>query len=776
MGVSVAIFGFVDAALLEPLPYAQPNRLMAVSERNYEVPWANVSYYDYRDWTQQNKSFSSLDVYGESGFLLRTATGTVPVDTGRVSAGFFQTLGVRPMLGRVFLPGEDRPGEAKVAVLSFGTWLKQFGGRRDVVGQTVDLNGDVYTIVGVLPRSFVFAPEGSAELWVPIQELNGCETRRGCHSLNGLGRLRDGVTMQQALADLQGIQARLALEYPDSDRGREAVAKPLSKLIVGDVRPILLTLLGGAGLLLLIACVNVASLLLVRAESRKREVAVRGALGAAPARLVRQFITEGLLLAAAGCAGGVLVAAGLMRLLTGLIPKAMAEGLPFLKLVGVNAHTALFAGGIALLAAAVLALTPILRLTFQDSREGLADGDRGAAGRTWRRFGANLVVVELAVAVVLLAGAGLLGRSFYKLLHVELGFDPSRLATVQVMVPESMDGNLAGEVALYREIERRVSALPGVQSVGMVANNLPVQCNCNTDGIRAVDRPYNGEHAEVNERDVSANYMATLKARLVRGRMLTADDDQAKPRVVLINEELARKFFPGEDPIGQKIGDWQLTPNSIREVVGVIADVRDGALDDPLWPSEYLPLNQNPSMYFAVVVRTAQDAGALLPTLVKTIHSINPNLGTTDENTMDGRIAETQTALMHRFSSWLVGGFATMALVLGVVGLYGVIAYSVSQRTREIGVRIALGAQRGTVYRMVLGQAGWLTASGLVIGLAGSVGTSMLMRKMLFGVTEWDAATLTAVAAVLGTAAMAASFVPARRAASVDPVQALRSE
>jgi predicted permease len=775
MGVSVAIFGFVDAALLEPLPYAQPNRLVAVTEKAATIPWADISYDDYKDWKRMNKSFSSLDVYTGTGYLLRTAGGVAPVTATRVSDGFFTTLGVKPMLGRNFLPGEDRPGQAKITMLSYGTWLKRFGGRRDVVGQTADLSGEAYTIVGVLPRSFDFALQGSSELWTPLLTPDGCELRRSCHDFVAVARLRDGVTLQQALGDMQGIAAQLALEYPGSNKGQEATMMPLTEKIVGNVRPILLTLLAAAGLLLVIACVNVASLLLVRSESRKREVAVRGALGAAPARLVRQFVTEGLLLAAAGCAGGVLVAACLMRLLTNLIPKGMARELPFLDGVGMNAHTAMFAGGIALLGAAVLALTPILRLSFQEIREGLADGDRGAAGRMWRRFGANLVVVELAVAVVLLAGAGLLGKSFYRLLHVELGFDSNHLASVLVMAPDNVYGKDEQKLALYREIERRVGALPGVETVGLTSLE-PVACNCNTDWIRIVGKPYNGEHNEVDERDISPAYLPTLKARLVRGRLFTEDEDATKPQVIVINEALAKKYFPGEDPIGQKIGNGSLDPKSLREIVGVVADVREGALDDPQWPAEYQELYYSPDSYVTVVVRTAQDPGGFLPTLVSTLHGIDANLGVMDETTMRGRIEKTQTALLHRFSSWLVGGFAAMALVLGVVGLYGVIAYSVSQRTREIGVRMALGAQRSSVYKMVLTQAGWLTVVGLGAGLVCSVGASLLMRKLLFGVAAWDAPILAGAAVVLGAAAMAASYIPARRAAGVNPTEALRAE
>ena len=775
MGVSVAIFGFVDAALLEPLPFANPTRVMSVDERSANFPHSNLSRDDYEDWKRLNRSFSSLEVYGGTGYLLRMGATTEPVPAARVSDGFFRTLGVKPMLGRDFLLGEDRPGKQKIAMLTYGTWVKRFGARRDVVGQSVSLSGDSYTIVGVLPREFAFGPRGNAEFWTPLLDKNGCEQRRSCHNLDGIGRLRDGVTMQAAQADLEAIATQLARQYPGSNQGQGASVIPLSELIVGNVRPILLTLLSGAGLLLLIACVNVASLLLVRSESRRREIAVRGALGATRVRLARQFVTEGLLLATGGCLAGLCVGAWVMTLMSRMIPQNVTAFVPFLRLVGLNRHTGLFAVGIAVLAAFLLAATPVLRLSFQDIRDGLTDGDRAAAGRLWRRMGANLVVVELAIAMVLLVGAGLLGQSFYRLLHVENGFDTTHLATVQVMAPDKIYAKDAQRVALYGEIERRFSSLPGVQSVGLTSD-LPEQCNCDTDWIRIVGKPFHGEHNEVNERSVSADYLTTLKVRLVRGRLFRDDEDASKPNVILINQMLARKYFPGEDPIGKKVGNGDLAPKSIREIIGVVADLREGTLDSDIWPAEYEDINQDPQNNFAVAVRTAQDEKAALPMMVSTLRQIDPNLGVYGEITMTDQIEASQTALLHRFSTWLVGGFAAMALVLGVVGLYGVIAYSVSRRTREIGVRMALGAQRSAVYKLVMRQAGWLTVAGIGIGLVCSVGASMLMRKILFGVQAWDVPTLAGVAVVLGSASLAASFLPAHRAASVNPTDALRAE
>jgi macrolide transport system ATP-binding/permease protein len=775
MGVSVAIFGFVDAALLQPLPYPSPERLMSVNESNVESPRWPLSYLDYLDWQRFNKSFKSLDIYAGTGYLLHTPSGAVPVQGERVSGGFFQTLGVNPILGRDFYPGENRPGGPNVVILSYGAWLHRFGARQDAVGQTLDLDNQAYTVIGVLPRTFSFARAGDTEFWVPINSLSPHEQMRTFYNFWGIGRLRDGVTAQAALAELQGVAKQLQLQYHTPDRYEGASVVPLSEVIVGDVRPILLTLLGGAGLLLLIACVNVASLVLVRSESRRREIAVRGALGASPTRLVRQFVTEGLLLALTGSLIGLFVAAALMQLLARLVPKDMAPSLPFLESVGLGAHTGAFAAVIALMVAILLAATPTLRFSFNKVREGLAEGDRAVASRVWRRLGANLVVVELAVAAVLLAGAGLLGQSLYRLLHVPLGFDPEHLATVQVKLPETASKTDEQTVAFYREIVRRASILPGVESSG-ITSMIPVQCNCPVDWITFPGRPFHGEHNTVDERHVSADYLPTLKAGLVRGKLFPDAADASTLGVAIINQSLARKYFPGEDPIGQRIADYEGGRFSLHQIIGIVSDLREGPLDVDVWPAEYFPINQTRDHDFILVVRTRQDAAALLPVLVSTLHQIDLNLGISDEETMSEQIEGTQAALLHRFSAWLVSGFAAVALILGVVGLYGVISYSVSQRTREIGVRIALGAQRSSVYSLIVREAGRLTGTGLAIGLACSVGASLLIRKLLFGVQAWDAATLCGVALLLALASMAASLLPALRAASVNPTDALRAE
>jgi macrolide transport system ATP-binding/permease protein len=772
-GASSAIFGFVDAALIRPLPYAQPDRLVDVDESEPAFPRDNLSYDDYQDWKRLNTTLQSLDVYTGMDYLLRMGSVSEPVPAARVSDGFFRTLGVQPILGRNFRPGEDKPGHPKIAILSYGTWRMRFGSRREAIGETASLSGDAYTIVGVLPEDFSFAPRSNAEFWVPLLDKSGCEQRRGCHNFYGVGRLKEGVPVEKAWADLTRIAAQLAIQYPRSNNGQSASVQPLAALIVGKVRPILLMLLTGAGLLLLIACVNVSSLLLVRAESRRREMAVRGALGATPARLVRQFITESLLLTALGGGLGVLVAAETMSLLKRLIPRVMNEGAPFLRIVGLSTHTLVFACGVALVAAVSLAVTPLLWLARQDIHDALSEGGRTAAGRLWRRLGANLVVVELIVAMVLLSGAGLLAKSFYRLLHVNMGFDSGHVATVNAMLPSNAKPEQM--VALYHEIKSKVSSLPGVQSVGLTTN-LPLQCNCNTTWIRIPGKGFHGEHNEVLERNVDPEYLSTLGATLIRGRGFSEQDDANHPQATIINESLSRRYFPGEDPIGKMIGDPGLDPGAMRQVVGVIADIREGALDDEAWPAEYFSIYRSPDNFFSLAVRTAGDEQALLPEMVKTLRGINPNLGVYGEITMADQIGGSPTAAIHEFAAWLVSGFAGLALILGVIGLYGVVAYSVSQRTREIGVRMALGAQPSAVHKLILKEAGLLAAIGIVGGLACSLGAAALMKSLLFGVRAWDVSTLAGVAGLLGAFALLASFIPAQRAARVNPVDALRAE
>ncbi len=768
---SVAIFAFVDAALIKPLPYWNPTRLVVLFESIPLGPRYHLSYPDYVDWKRENKVFSALNVYAPYGFMQKTPQGLMQADGARVSDGFFRTLGVTPVLGRDFYYGEDGPNAARTVLLSYAAWQKRFGGKADALGQSVILDGDSYTIIGVLPRDFSFAPAEPADFWAIQKVEMGC---RGCHALFGIARLKDGVSFATALADIKSIAQQLEKQYPDSNRDQAAFMLPLTDVIVGDIRPILLVALCGAGLLLLIASVNVASLLLVRAESRRRETAVRGALGASPQRLVRQFVTEGLLLAAIGGAVGLACAMASMRTLESLVPKDLMASMPYLHGLGLNPRVATFACILVLLASVLLALTPTSRLKFAELHTGLSEGGRGAAGVVWRRFGANLVVIELAMAMVLLAGAGLLGKSLYRFLHVDIGMEPDHIAMVHVDGENQKYSKDETQIALGREIVRQVGALPGVQQVGL-ASKLPIEDGDWTSDILFVGRPYHGEHYEVAVRMVSAGYFGALKTKLLRGRYFTDDEDESKPRVVIISNALAKQYFAGQDPIGKQIA-FDQTEKTRMLVIGVIDDIQEAQLDAKPRAAIYRPFNQNPFSGFAVVVRTSQDERALLPTLSRALHTIDPGLAVYLPTTMQQKIHDAPSTYLHRSSAWLVGGFAVMALLLGVVGLYGVIAYSVSQRTREIGVRMALGAERGNVYRLILREAGMLIAAGIVLGLGGAIASAMLMRKLLFGVQAWDAPTLAAVALVLAAFALLASYLPAKRAASVSPAEALRAE
>jgi predicted permease len=453
----------------------------------------------------------------------------------------------------------------------------------------------------------------------------------------------------------------------------------------------------------------------------------------------------------------------------------MMDGMPFLNGMGLNLHIVLFTVTIAVLATLLFALTPLVRLPTRELHNGLSDGGRGAAGTLWRRLGSNLVVAELAIAMVLLAGAGLLGKSLYRLLHVELNFAPDHLATFEVSGSRAVYKKDEDLRRLDREIVDRLNAVPGVESAALTSDQ-PVGFNGDTDWLRFEGHPYNGEHNESLERDVSPGFFKTIQAKLLRGRVFTVDDNASHPKVAIINEALARKYFPGEDPIGKRVGNLDLKPDSMKTIVGVVDNFREGPLDEEIWPAIYYAMYQSPDNYVGAVVRTKGSEATMLLALVAAVRGVDRDLGVIDETTMTLRIEESASAYMRRSATWMVGSFAVLAALLGVVGLYGVVAYSVGQRTREIGVRMALGAQRGTIYGLVLKEAARLTVLGVAAGLLCSVAVLSLMGKLLFQVKAWDLPTLLGVSLLLGVAALVASYLPAHRAASVNPVEALRAE
>jgi macrolide transport system ATP-binding/permease protein len=772
IGASTAIFAFVDAALVKPLPYRDPSKLVALYERIPVGDRYHLSYGDYLDWKHLNRSFTSLDVYMPDLFALKTGPATEEVTGARVSDGFLRTLGVPPLLGRDFMPGEDQPSAQQTAMLSYAAWQKRFAASKSVLGQTITLDGIPATIVGILPPSFEFAPAGPAEFWVTLD--GWCvDIPRACHPYVGVARLKEGVSVSAALADVSSIATQIAAKYPEFNRDRSARVLPITAAILGDIRPTLIALLAGAGLLSLIGFINVSSLLLVRAESRRREFAVRGALGAGRVRLLLQFAVEGFVLAGCGGLIGMSLAFVAIRVLPRQIPSALLDNMPYLQTLGFNLHGLLFALILSIFGGILFAAGPALRLLLSDMQEGLMEGGHTAVGRGWRRLGAGLVVVELAITVVLLVSAGLLAKSFDLLLHTDLGISPDHLAVLHVVKPGAWSTE-ADYIALERQIISRLSNLPGVTSVG-VSRHLAVGIGDGFSHFKVIGRPYAGQGDEANDRIASVGYFETLQARLLQGRYFTEMDDASRPRVGIINQTMAKQEFAGIDPLGKRIVSEYDQEHPI-EIIGVIDDIKEGPLDMQPTAAVYEPFNQDVTNDFYVTLRTSQPEGPILHSMVRFVHEIEADLIADDEGTMSDRINNSQAAYLHRSAAWLVASFAALALLLGTVGLYGVISYSVGQRTREIGVRMALGAQRVAVYQLILREACWLAALGIAGGILCSFAATSLLRSMLFGVSPRDTGTAISVVCVLAASALLASFVPARRAASIDPAKALRTE
>jgi macrolide transport system ATP-binding/permease protein len=804
---SVAIFAFVDAALLAPLPYADQSRLvLAYTNSLQRTGRGMVSYLEARDWRDRARAFRSIDAYDvRTGAILRSAGsgGGAGSESQRVSrivvtAGFFHTLGVTPALGRDFRADEEGNAAPPTVMLSYGAWQARFGGRPNIVGQTVTLDDEPHLIVGVLPREFHFSLSDAADFWTTVRGGNYCRAQRDCRSMQAIARLADGVTLLAATADLESVAQGLREQYPKTHGGINAGVMPLREAMLGDVQPILLVLLGGAGLLLMIACINVSSLLLVRADGRTREIAVRHALGASNARLVMQFVTESLLLVAAGSAIGLLLAMWGMQFLTSLLSADMLDRMPYLRIggMGLNARILTFAGVVALFAGVVFTLTPLARMSMSSDVAGLKEGGRDGGKTTWKRLGAQLVIAELAIAVVLLVSAGLLTRSLQLLLRVDTGLNPDRLAIVSVSNPPDASKRSetlpVADLALARGVVARVAALPGVQAVSY-ADQLPIsRGDAPTTSFRVPGRAPSAEEQKSHPiRRVGPGYFNALQARIVRGREFTEAEIASTRRVVIINQSAANRYFaPEDDPIGREL---IIGAPPARLIVGVVADVKDATLEAPARPAAYVPFDQTS---FSLVVRTSPslstspnanttasvgtsvsgEDSAAFPMIVAAIREVRPGLVISRISTMAERIDQMPSAYTHRSSAWLVSGFAALAFLLSVIGLYGVIAYSVSQRNREIGVRIALGADPASVSRLVLREAGWLTFTGIAIGLISAIAAASLMRGMLFGIRAWDLPTLAAVAITLGIAALLASYIPARRAASVNPIEALRAE
>jgi putative ABC transport system permease protein len=778
IGANTAIFSIVDAVLWRPLPYPGSDRIVSIGEQRLKEGRGHgpVAPADFYDWRRDNRSFAAMAIVDDAWMNLSGDGEPERLSAIVASPGFLSVLGIAPSLGRDMRAEEEVAGNERVVLLTDGFWRRRFGSDPAIVGRTVTLNDKAVTVVGVLPPSFWW-PE-RADIIVPFAALDSVTSVRGLHYARAVARLNAGVTLERAQADLDAVGTRLAERYPDENTGHMPHATRLQDDLVRGVRPAMLVLLGAVGLVLLIACANVATLLLARATGRQREVAVRVALGAGRPRLVRQLLTENVLLAFLGGAAGLLIASWSIAVFQSLLP-AEFRSLPGIASVGIDSRVL----GAALLVTTATGLVfgAVPAIAASDVRIGAALSEEGRGGgsgaRSWR-VRAALIVVEMALSVVLLVGAGLLIVSFKHLLDVSPGFEPQHLVATTIALPVSKYDTHARTTGFYQTLLERARAMPGVVSAGVVAglpfNGQDARLGLGIQG-RTIQSPV---PVRAHPRLVSAGYLATLGVPLVRGRALTERDADGAPDVVLINSEAVRRYWPGEDPIGHHISIGNPTNPRWMEIVGIVGDIKHNGLDVESEPEIYLPylqtnlMQMGRTMGFTLVVRTPSDPGAIAPMLTAAVAEIDRDQPLGTLLTMDRLIADSVAP--RRLNLWLVSAFALLALVLTSAGLYGVMSYLVAQRTHEIGVRMALGASRGSVLAMMLRQIGMLTLGGIAVGIGGALGLTRWLASLLFGVSARDPLVYVGVSAVLALVAVAAVAVPSSRATRVDPLLALR--
>ncbi len=776
IGANSAIFSVVNTVLLRPLPYKDPERLVMVWEdrtaRGY--PRDTPAPANFVDWREQNKVFEGMAAIATHSLNL-TGTGEPErLEGKRVSASFFPLLGVEPLLGRAFSPEEDQPGGNRVVVLSHGLWQRRFGSDRGILGKPLILNGESHEVVGVMPQHFQF-PTREDELWVPIAFTPQQAAARQSHYLLVIARTKPGVTVEQAQAEMSTIGARLQQQYPAANTDLGVAVVPLHEQVVGDIRPALLVLLGAVGFVLLVACANVANLLLARAAARQKEIALRVALGASRIRLVRQFLTESLLLAALGGVVGLLLSLWGVNLLKAFIPENISQA----RDIAIDGSVLGFTLLVSLLTGLIFGLAPVSQASNFNLNETLKEGGRDSvSGRRGNRIRSILVVAEVAVSLVLLIGAGLLINSFLRLRGVDPGFRADNLLTMRVVLPETKYPDQARRASFYAELVRRVESLPGVQSAA-VTNWIPLVKQGDSSGISIEGQPDPGpgQNPSAVTRVVSPHYFQTMGIELLQGRQLNEQDRSDSPRVIVIGETMARKFWPGEDPLGKRVtmGGPADAPIPWLEVVGVVRDVRQFELAAEPKPQMYVPFEQ--PVFFRpshLVLKTSVEPGGLAAAVRKTVWEIDRDQPVSNIRTMGEVLSES--IARQRFSMLLFGIFAAVALVLAAVGIYGVMSYSVAQRTHEIGIRMALGAQARDVLKLTVWRGLKLVLIGIVLGLAAAFALTRVMTSLLFGVSPTDPATLAVISVVLISVALLASYVPARRATKVDPMIALRYE
>jgi putative ABC transport system permease protein len=768
IGANSTIFSVVYAVLLRPLPYPDSKDLVYVRENNLQKGWPSfsVSPANFLDWRTESRSFEHIVALANGTF--NYAGGEFPVQWEGLSAsqGFFEMLRIRPALGRTFGEGDFQPGRDHVVVLSDGLWRSSFGGDRAAVGKTITLDGEAYEIIGVMPRGFQFGGLKTS-LWLPFVIGDSLKTARGAHFLNVMARLRPGVTLEQARDEMANVGRQLAKQYPTTNEGWGVVVTRAQEAAGKSVRPALLVLLGAVGLVLLIACANAANMLLARATVRYREIALRNALGASRLRLLRQLLTESVVIALGAGVLGLLVAIWSSRTLAVLHPAF----LPRSQDVSVDWHVLLFTLGLAMATGIVFGLAPGLIVVGGNLSEALKEGGRSAAGGRGR-VRQLLVVGEVALAFVLLFSAGLFVRSFERLTAVEPGFRTGGTLAFDVSLPRAHYSSEVQQRAFYEQAQQRMAALPGVDSV-MITSLVPMSGDDEMYSLGIAGQPDSENSPSALYYLVSPGYFRATGIRILAGREFTPDDSAAAPHVCVINDVMARGLFPGPDPIGQRI---QVGRNYsiVREIVGVASSVNQYGLDETAGMQVYEPFAQMPRRSMTFLIRTGGEPMSMLAAARHVVQELDAQQPVTNPTTLEGVVSES--VALPRWRTVLLGLFAGLALVLSLVGLYGVMSYTVTQQTQEIGVRMAMGAQRGDVQRLILSRGMALVAAGVGIGVATAFATARYLATFLFGVTAHDPATLVAAALLFAAVAAAACWAPARRATRVDPLHALRYE
>jgi putative ABC transport system permease protein len=780
IGANTAIFSVIDGVLFRPLPYAEPERLVLIWGKHAQQgeQQQQVSYLDFADIRQQRDIFDEAAAIFLQSLTLSDQGGAERFQGMLVSANFFRLLGVEAIRGRTFSPEEEQPGNYRVAIISHRLWQNRFGAAEDIVGRKLKVNDESLTVVGVAPAGFnlefPLSPSFRIEdndLWLPLTNAHRQAGSRGIYTYEVIARLRKGIEPAQARAALKTIGQVLEQAFPDTNRGRSFYLVSLQEQMTGDVRPLLLILLAAVGTVLLIACVNVASLLLSAGGVRQKEIAIRAALGAGRCRLARQLLTESMLLALMGGVVGLLLAWWLV----GSLVKFPGLNLPRAEEVGIDARVLGFSFGLALLTGLLFGSIPALVAARPDLQQVLKGGGGSAtAGAGSRRLRSLLIVAEVSLAFLLLVGAGLLTGSFISLLNVKLGFNTERLLTFAVSLPAARASQSSQRVGFYRQLQTRLASLPEVESVGIVSS-LPLSGANNGSIVIVEGRLLSaGEQAQtIGWQSASAGYFKTIGIPVLRGRNFTAEDATRAQRVVLINESLARQVFPHEDPVGKRVSfgaprtqaDW-------REIIGVVGDARHHTLEIEPEPRAYDMFEQSSSSSMFIIMRTAGDPSRLANTARQQARELEPEAPVYLLATMDELVGRSTST--RRFSMLLMGGFALIALLLAAVGIYGVLSFAVSEQRQEIGIRIALGAGRFDVLRLVVGQALKLTLTGMLIGLVGSLLLTRFMSNLLYGVSPTDPRVLLLTSLTLTLVALLACYIPARRATKVDPMSALR--